>query len=57
MKITIETPTQEEPERVFNHFKRFCIENLQEFKLNIKGTELEFEQKKGQIPTTKVVGL
>ena len=48
MKITIETPTKEEPERVFNHVKRFCIENLQEFKLNIEGTKLEFKFKDGK---------
>ena len=46
MKVTIETQTKEAPEKVFEYFKRFCIENLQDFKLEIEGTKLHFKQEK-----------
>lgn len=44
MKIVIETPTQEDPERVFYYVKQFCIENYMKFKVKIEGTDLEFEK-------------
>lgn len=46
MKIIIESPTEETSERVFDYFKKFCIENLQSFELSIEGTELKFKQEK-----------
>lgn len=47
MKIEIETPTEEEKEIVFAFFKRFCIENLQEFKLKVEDLEHNQERKDG----------
>lgn len=46
MKIIISSNTKEDAERVFNFFKRFCIENLQEFELIIEETELKFKNDK-----------
>lgn len=44
MNIIIETQTKENPERVFGYFKKFCIENLQEFELKVEN--LNFKQEK-----------
>jgi len=46
MKIIIDTPTEEKPEKVFNYFKEKCIEGLQEFNLEIEGTKLKHKQEK-----------
>ena len=46
MKIIIETPCQEEHQRVFDYVKRFCIDNFQEFELSVDGTNLTFKQEK-----------
>ena len=46
MEIKIKTPTDADLERVFDFFKIFCKEQLQEFELLIEGTELEYIQKK-----------
>ena len=46
MKIIIETPTEEEPEVVFEYVKEKCIEALQEFELSIEGTDLKYKQEK-----------
>lgn len=46
MEIKIKTETETEKERVFEYFKRFCIENLQNFELSIEGTELKFKREK-----------
>jgi len=35
MEIKIKTPTDADKERVFEYFKKFCIEQLQEFELTI----------------------
>ena len=44
MKIKITTKTKESPERVFEYFKKFCIENLQEFALEIEGSDVKYKQ-------------
>lgn len=46
MKIIINTPTKEDPERVFSYVKEFCINNFKEFKLHIEGTELNLDRTK-----------
>ncbi len=46
MKIIIETPTEEEPEMVFEYVKEKCIEALQEFELSIEETDLKYKQEK-----------
>jgi len=44
--IKIEKNTEESKEKIFSAVKRFCVENFQEFKLSIEGTELNYEQKR-----------
>ena len=46
MEIKIKTETETDSKRVFEYFKIFCIENLQNFELSIEGTELKFKQEK-----------
>jgi hypothetical protein len=44
MIIKIDLKTDIEKEKIFTHIKRFCIENFQEFELNID--ELTYKQEK-----------
>lgn len=45
MKIIINAPTEAEAKRVFSRFKEICIEEFQEFKLEIEGENLSYELK------------
>lgn len=46
MKIIIETPTEEEPEKVFEYFKEKCLDSLGEFEISIEDTDLKYKQEK-----------
>lgn len=44
-KIIIELETEESNERIFDYVKKFCIENYQNFKVSLEGTELIYGNK------------
>lgn len=45
MKIIIESPTEEIPEKVFDYFIEKCKDALQEFTIEIEGTKLKYHYK------------
>jgi len=44
-EITIITEGESETERVFGNIKNWCVENLQEFNLRVKGKDVEGNEK------------
>ncbi len=44
-QIKINTDGESNTERTFEHLKNWCIENLQEFELEVKGKNEEGEEK------------
>lgn len=40
-KIIIEIETEETDERIFKYLRNFCIDNFQNFKIELEGTELK----------------
>ena len=53
MKIIINTPTKEDPEKVFHYVKEFCIDNFQEFEVHIEGTDLILNRTKKSYERSK----